>query len=226
MAVRNRNTTGPVTALRASQTLGLKGDKGDPGSIGGAPAGVGVVIAAGGALDLIPNGIANQLFGMSAGAIKQFFTLTGDGTISSGAFVLAPVGTAGTYGDSTHVPVITTDTKGRITGITLVAILGAGFGAPVVASAGAHTMQPGELWGLVNPGEDWTLPAAPIVGQTLEFTCQGVGYSDDPVNFHGNGHNMQHPSEPATQATTVAGSTEGVITYRFRYDGSLYRCVN
>lgn len=31
---------------------------------------------------------------------------------------LAAAGTAGTYGDATHIPVITTDSKGRVTGVT------------------------------------------------------------------------------------------------------------
>ena len=48
---------------------------------------------------------------------------------------LALVGTAGTYGDATHVPQLTTDTKGRVTGVTLVTIA-AGGGPPTGAAGG------------------------------------------------------------------------------------------
>jgi len=47
---------------------------------------------------------------------------------------LVLVGTAGTYGDATHVPQLTTDTKGRVTGVTLVPI--AAGGGPPTGSAG------------------------------------------------------------------------------------------
>jgi hypothetical protein len=72
------------------------------------------------------------------------------------------------------------------------------------------------------------MPAVAIIGQTLEFTQQGVGYSGEPgpVKFHGNGHNMQDPSNPLVQAALVESATEGVVTIRFRFDGSIYQCVN
>lgn len=59
----------------------------------------------------------------------QTITLTGDVTGSgTGSFAatLAAAGTAGTYGDATHVPQIVTDSKGRVTGVTAVAITGVG----------------------------------------------------------------------------------------------------
>ena len=54
------------------------------------------------------------------------------GTYPNPTLVL--VGTAGTYGDATHVPQLTTDTKGRVTGVTLVPI--AAGGGPPTGSAG------------------------------------------------------------------------------------------
>lgn len=55
----------------------------------------------------------------------QTITLTGDVTgsgTSSFAATLAAAGTAGTYGDATHVPQFTTDAKGRVTAVTAVSI--------------------------------------------------------------------------------------------------------
>jgi hypothetical protein len=46
--------------------------------------------------------------------------LSGGGDISASRTITLPaVGTAGTYGNSSSVPVITTDTKGRVTGVTM-----------------------------------------------------------------------------------------------------------
>jgi hypothetical protein len=51
--------------------------------------------------------------------------MSGDATISNtGAVTLASVGTAGTYGSATQVPVLTTDAQGRVTGVTNTAITG------------------------------------------------------------------------------------------------------
>lgn len=67
-------------------------------------------------------------------ATSRTFSYTGDATGGptsfdgsaniSTALALASVGTAGTYGDATHVPQFTTDAKGRVTGVTAVAISG------------------------------------------------------------------------------------------------------
>lgn len=51
---------------------------------------------------------------VTAGAGLSGGTITTSGTIS-----MPNIGTPNTYGDSTHFPVITTDSKGRVTGITL-----------------------------------------------------------------------------------------------------------
>lgn len=52
--------------------------------------------------------------------------LTGDVTTSGAAATLKNTGTAGTYGDATHVPQLTTDAQGRVTGVTPVSITGGG----------------------------------------------------------------------------------------------------
>jgi len=51
---------------------------------------------------------------VTAGAGLSGGTITGSGTIS-----MPNIGTANTYGDATHYPVITTDSKGRISSVTL-----------------------------------------------------------------------------------------------------------
>lgn len=51
--------------------------------------------------------------------------LTGGGDLSANRTISMPaVGTAGTYGDATHVVQVTTDTQGRVSGATAIAITG------------------------------------------------------------------------------------------------------
>ena len=63
----------------------------------------------------------------SGGGINQ---LTGDGTAGPGtgsqALTLATVTTAETVGDATHYPVVTTDAKGRVTGMVATAVPSSG----------------------------------------------------------------------------------------------------
>ena len=80
----------------------------------------------------LPPATAAALGGIKVGA---GLSVTSDGTLSAATQTatgtaggdlagtypnpsLASVGTAGTYGDSTHYPVVTTDSKGRVTGVT------------------------------------------------------------------------------------------------------------
>jgi hypothetical protein len=105
-----------------------------------------------------------------------------------------------------------------------------GLGAPVAAAA-SHTMQPGEQWALVQPDEVMTMPVAPVVGLTYEFITSGSGFGGGhPVIFQGNGSNMQNPQDPnnifggRAPASSVPGTQENT-NYKFRYDGTIYRCV-
>lgn len=60
------------------------------------------------------SGGSGTVTSITAGSGLSGGTITGSGTIS-----MPNVGTANTYGDVTHYPVITTDSKGRISSVTL-----------------------------------------------------------------------------------------------------------
>lgn len=80
----------------------------------------------------LPTNITGSAGSTATLATPRTFSYTGDATGGPTSFdgsanvstplTLAGVGTAGTYGDSTHVPVFTTDAKGRVTGVTATAI--------------------------------------------------------------------------------------------------------
>ena len=56
---------------------------------------------------------------VSNSGTPTFATISGDATISNtGVFTLKNVGTSGTYGSASQVPVFTTDAQGRVTGVT------------------------------------------------------------------------------------------------------------
>jgi hypothetical protein len=57
--------------------------------------------------------------------------LTGGPITATGTIGLAPTGTAGTYGDATHIPAVTTDTWGRISAVTVYSV------SPGITSTGS-----------------------------------------------------------------------------------------
>lgn len=86
-------------------------------------------------LQVTTAGTSGQLVLAGAGGVPSFVSLSGDATLAaSGALTLAASGAAaGGYGDSTHVPVISVDSKGRITSVNSTLITGA---APTGSASG------------------------------------------------------------------------------------------
>ena len=77
---------------------------------------------------------------ISAGTVTSVTAgsgLSGGSITSVGTISMPNVGTAGTYGSSTTVPVITTDAQGRVTGVTSISITGSTPTLQAVMGAGA-----------------------------------------------------------------------------------------
>ena len=96
--------------------------------------------------------------------------LAGDLTGTYAAPSLIAVGTAGTYGDATHYPVITTDGKGRVTAVTVQAA-GGGSGDHKVANSSGDTA-PGYLSAKLTAGTNITLTT---LGSGGSETTQNLG---------------------------------------------------
>ena len=81
-------------------------------------------------------GTTGQLLVANASGVPTFVSMSGDATIvAGGALTLGTSGvTAATYGTATNVPQIAVDTKGRVTGVTNVAIPTASTGTSGLAS--------------------------------------------------------------------------------------------
>lgn len=71
-----------------------------------------------------------------------------------------------------------------------------------------------------------TLPAAPVTGRLIELThISGALEGANQVTLSGNGSSVSDPQTPTTITPTVTLRTS-LLTYRYRYNGSIFRCVN
>lgn len=112
--------------------------------------------------------------------------ITGTGVISHAA-----AGTAGTYGDSTHVPVVTTNATGHVTGVTLAAISGGGSGtvtnvtgtAPIVITGASTTTPNVTITDFVASGASHARGSVPDPGSsagTTKFLCEDATFKLPP----------------------------------------------
>lgn len=142
-----------------------------------------LVAGSGMTITALPNG--NIVFTSSGGT--SYITSTSNTadinlSVTGGALsaVLTSVGTAGTYGNGTQVPQITIDSKGRVTGVTLVTISAGGVGT--VTSVG-----------LSMPAA-FSVSGSPITGAGT-FTVTGAGTTAQYIR--GDGTLDTFPSIPS-----------------------------
>jgi hypothetical protein len=113
------------------------------------------VLPAGVNHDALQNWVANKHIDHSAVTITGGTGLTGGGDITASRTISMPnVGTAGTYGSATQVPVFTTDAQGRVTAVTNTTVSATvsitagqvGFGSP----GNTLTSDPNLFWDNTN----------------------------------------------------------------------------
>ncbi len=156
-----------------------------------------------------PVGPAGPVGPMGPGSVTSITAGSGllGGTITtSGTISMPSLGTAGTYGSSTDIPVITTDAQGRVTGVVT---------APVA----------GDNWGLQAVITDPTLagngtPSSPLqigpMGATSGQVLQYTGTTWAPASVSGTGTvtsiNTSAPltGGPITTSGTIGMATSGV----------------
>jgi len=137
--------TGVDTSLAANGTLLIGNGAGL--TLAALTAGAGVTITnAAGAITIAATGGGGTVTSVSVGAGLSGGVITTTGTIS-----MPNVGTAGTYGDATHYPIVTTDAQGRVTTVTTQAVPSSTPSMPVNNQTGTtYIIVAGDLGKLVT----------------------------------------------------------------------------
>jgi len=142
--------------------------------------------------------------------------LTGDGTANgpgSVAFALSPTGViANTYGDSTHVPRLTVDSKGRITNIT----------NTLITIPSALLLFSGDVSGTGMTGANVTLTLSTVnanvygIDTFLKFGVNGKGLvtSASPINGTDINLALGYVPVPQTRTLTINGVTYNLSANR------------
>jgi hypothetical protein len=144
-----------------------------------------------------PTGPAGPVGPMGPGSVTSITAGSGllGGTITSvGTIDMPNVGTPGTYGSSTSVPVITTDAQGRVSSVTSASIPGDNWGSQVVQVGPT-------LFGNGTTGSPLQISQnGAVVGQILAWD----GLTWTPTSVSGTG--------TVTSINTTAPITGGLIT--------------
>jgi hypothetical protein len=138
-------------------------------------------------------------------------------TLSSYQFSITPVGTAGTYGSASQVPVFVTNASGQITSVTNTAISIAntavsGLGTMSTQNAGSVAI----TGGTINGTTVGATTAAAVTGTTITATSS---FSGPATNLTGTAASLSiggnaATASTATAATNIAGGAVGSVPYQ------------
>lgn len=144
-------------------------------------------------------------------------------TLSGTQFSITPVGTAGTYGAASTVPVFVTNASGQVTSVTNTSIAIAntavsGLGTMSTQDANAVAITGGTINGTTIGGST----AAAVTGTTItantQFTGAGTGLTGTAsgLSIGGNAATATSATSAttATTATNIAGGAAGSLPYQ------------
>ena len=195
-----------------------------PGSLGIAS---GLTVTAG-AVSLPATSIANAaLQGSGSHTVTAGTGLSGGGAVALGGSVtlsMPSVGTPGTYGSATQVPVLTTDAQGRVTGVTNTAITAGGSGTVTSITAGAGLSggvitSTGTISLNLGNANTWTVAQTFNGGLTATtFSGAGTGLTGTAASLTAGNANQLigknwYWSGQAGQPTWLWGGTDGTNMY-------------
>ena len=138
-------------------------------------------------------------------------------TLTGTVFSITPVGTAGTYGSASSVPVFVTNASGQVSSVTNTAIAIAntqvsGLGTMSTQNANAVAI----TGGTINGTTVGATTAAAITGTTItantQFTGAGTGLTGTASGLSIGGNAATATS--ATTATNLAGGAAGSLPYQ------------
>jgi hypothetical protein len=160
----------------------------------------------------IPTTAVTGVFGFSSGGTNATSYTTGALLTSNGTAIvsLANTGTAGTYGNATYVPVITTDAYGRVTSIVNTAISASGSSGNTFNIYNVNT----QIFQATANGAQtsFELGFTPFASNNVIVTANGVVQYDYTVAGSTLTLNFTPPNNTLIRAQAIGISSPNVLT--------------
>jgi hypothetical protein len=160
----------------------------------------------------IPTTAVTGVFGFSSGGTNATSYTTGALLTSNGTAIisLANTGTAGTYGNATYVPVITTDAYGRVTSIVNTAISASGSSGNTFNIYNVNT----QIFQATANGAQtsFALGFTPFASNNVIVTANGVVQYDYTVVGSTLTLNFTPPNNTLIRAQAIGISSPNVLT--------------
>lgn len=138
-------------------------------------------------------------------------------TLTGYQFSITPVGTAGTYGSASSVPVVTTNASGQVSSVTNTAIAisnsqVSGLGTMSTQNAGAVAITGGTIDATTIGGTTAGAVTGTTITANTQFTGAGTGLTGTASGLSIGGNAATATS--ATTATNLAGGAAGSVPYQ------------
>lgn len=131
--------------------------------------------------------------------------------------------TAGSYGNTTYFPVVTVDSKGRVTAVTTQEVIGTGGGANAVSSfntrTGAVTLNETDINNTLNTGTSQVRVGNSSTNSVITSTAYTVGNNSVNSVFSATGSSIVLPQLRGSREPALANSTaSGAMTLDLSYN--------
>jgi hypothetical protein len=144
-------------------------------------------------------------------------------TLTGFTFSITNIGTAGTYGSASSVPVFTTNAQGQVTGVTNTSIAIAntqvsGLGTMSTQNANAVAITGGSINGTTIGATTASTISGTTITATTQFSGPGTGLTGTATSLNIGGNAATATSAgsatTATTATNLAGGAAGSLPYQ------------